>query len=130
MARCTNNQTYYTITPNNCCHIFIFLVLFFIFFFFFRCSLSFTCFLYQINKQANNATTIEYTNYFCWFNSPCRFEFPIVYIGQVRIFHIEHVIMYCGFCLLFVVLFLLYHRFIFTFFLKRSYVLEFITKIE
>lgn len=78
----------------------------FSFFFFFRCSLSFTCFLYQINKQANNVTTIEYTNYFCWFNSPCRFEFSIVYIRQVRIFYIQHIIMYCGFYLLFVVLFL------------------------
>lgn len=105
----------YTITWNNCCHIF---------FFYSRCLflslllLSFgdSCFLLQINKQAeqtSNAATIQYTNYYCWFISPCvASNFPLSTCTTSSYFilyihYIQSKIMYFGVYLLFVVNFLL-----------------------
>lgn len=65
--------------------------LFFLFFVVFFCSLSFTRFLLHVNKQANNATTIEYTNYFCWLISPCLSGFSIVCIKRQTERYIHYV---------------------------------------
>lgn len=90
VARCTNKQPniLHRYTEQLLSHFFFRLSLFFPYFYSSSSSSSFAHFrfLLHVNKQANNATAIEYTNYFCWCFSPCIFAI----VGILKDRHIHY----------------------------------------